>query len=429
MAMGTPNLERSNADPTPTDPTRTFLGVLIALTFVMNTIGRGVAETFAVFLLPVEAGLSLTRAEISATYSVYMLAYAFSAPFVGQLIDRFGARATYTFGLLSLGLGYLVGGSATGLWTYYASVGVFGGIGAAALGMVTASGLLSRWFTSRMGTVSSLPYAAIGAGMLLFPPVTQVLISSYGWRASHRMLGVFVLVFLPLLFVLPLGRFTAGSNSWQALRATAAQTAGGPWTLRAAITTGAFRGLFAAYFATSVAAYAVLPHSVAFLIERGFDPLAAAGAFGFTGLLSVIGIISMGTLSDRFGRLHAVTLSYVSSMLGVICLLGVVAIPSLILVYGFVLFFGLMQGARGPILVALVAKIFAGGSVGTIFGALSMALGLGAAAGSLASGLLHQATGGYAASFALAIMASGAGMATFWFVPSLRQERVIPLNR
>ena len=169
----------------------------------------------------------------------------------------------------------------------------------------------------------------------------------------------------------------------------------------------------------------MLPHSVAFLIERGFNPLAAAGAFGFTGLLSVIGIIAMGWLSDRIGRRPAATLSYVSSMTGTACLLAVVAYPSMLLVYGFVVFFGLMQGARGPILVALVAKIFAGGSVGTIFGALSVALGFGAATGSLASGLLHQATGDYAASFVLSIVASAAGMACFWLVPSLRQERVI----
>jgi MFS family permease len=406
------------------EPTRVFLGALIALTFVMNTIGRGVAETFAVFLLPVETGLGLTRAEISGTYSVYMLAYGLSAPFVGQLIDRFGARATYAFGLLALGLGYLAGGSATGAWSYYASVGVFGGLGAAALGMVTASGLLSRWFTARMGTVSSIPYAAIGVGMLLFPPVTQLVIAHWGWREAHQALGLFVLAFLPLLFLLPLGRFTTGSPAWQTLRADAAANDGGPWTLRAAVSTGAFRGLFAAYFATSVAAYSVLPHSVAFLIERGFNPLAAASAFGFTGLLSVIGIIGMGWLSDRIGRRPAATLSYVSSMTGTACLLSVVLYPSMLPVYGFVVFFGLMQGARGPILVALVAKLFAGGSVGTIFGALSVALGFGAAAGSLASGWLYQATGNYAASFALSIAASAVGMTCFWVVPSLRQERV-----
>jgi MFS family permease len=391
----------------------------------MNTVGRGVSETFAVFLLPVEKGLGLSRAEISATYSVYMMAYGVSAPFAGQLIDRFGARATYSFGLLSLGFAYLVGGWATGAWSYYASVGVFGGFGAASLGMVVASGLLSRWFTSRIGTVSSLPYAAVGAGMLLFPPVTQMLIDAYGWRIAHQTLGLFVLACLPLLYLLPLGRFTAGSSDWRALRATAAATHGGPWTLRAAVSTGAFRGLFAAYLSTSIAAYAVLPHSVAFLIERGFDPLSAASAFGLTGLLSVVGIISMGALSDRIGRLKAVTLSYVSSIIGVACLIAVIASPSMILVYGFVLFFGLMQGARGPILVALVAKIFAGGSIGTIFGALSVALGLGAAIGSLVSGVLHEVTGGYGLSFAVAMLASCAGMACFWLIPSLRQERVI----
>jgi MFS family permease len=408
----------------PADPTRAFLASVIALTFVMNTIGRGVSETFAVFLLPVETGLGLSRAEISGTYSVYMLAYGLSAPFAGQLIDRFGARATYVFGLMCLGLGYVTGGSATNLWTYFAGVGVLGGFGAASLGMVTASGLLSRWFISRMGTVASLPYAAIGAGMLLFPPVTQLMIDSVGWRSAHRWLGLFVLAFLPLLFVLPLGRFTAGSHAWQTLRATAAANQGGPWTLPVAMRTGAFWGLFAAYFSTSVAAYAVLPHSVAFLVERGFNPLTAAGAFGFTGLLSVAGIISMGWLSDRIGRRAAAVMSYMSSITGTACLLAVVAYPSMLLVYGFVIFFGLMQGARGPILVALVAKIFAGGSIGTIFGALSMALGFGAAAGSLASGLLHQATGDYAASFVLAMVASAVGMLCFLLIPSLRHERV-----
>jgi len=84
-----------------------------------------------------------------------------------------------------------------------------------------------------------------------------------------------------------------------------------------------------------------------------------------------------------------------------------------------------MQGARGPILVGLVARIFTAGSVGTIFGVLSMALGTGAAFGSFLSGVLHQWTGNYVIAFVVAIVASATGMATFWLAPSLRQERVI----
>ena len=145
---------------------RAFLYTLVALTFAMNLVARGVPETFAVFLLPVQKGLGVSRADITLTYSVYMLAYGISGPLVGQLIDRFGARIAYGLGLASLGLGYLLAGFSTELWHYMVTVGLLGGLGAASLGMIVASALLSRWFTSRIGSIISLPYAAIGAGML-----------------------------------------------------------------------------------------------------------------------------------------------------------------------------------------------------------------------------------------------------------------------
>ena len=163
---------------------RRFLATLLVLTFVMNMIARGVTETFAVFLLPVQQGLGVTRAEITLTYSVFMLAYGAFAPFAGQLIDRFGARATYGFGLTSLGCGYVLAGSATELWQYLLAAGFLSGLGSASLGMIAASALLSRWFTSRIGTIVSIPYAAIGAGMLILPPLTQLMLASTDWRVG-----------------------------------------------------------------------------------------------------------------------------------------------------------------------------------------------------------------------------------------------------
>jgi len=401
---------------------RSFLVTLVVLTFVMNMLARGVTETFAVFLLPVQNGLGISRADITLTYSVYMLAYGLSAPFAGQLIDRLGARITYAFGLITLGLGYLLAGSAAGLWQYLLCVGLLGGLGSASLGMIVASGLLSRWFTTRIGAVMALPYAAIGAGMLILPPLTQLLLSTYDWRVTHRLLGAAVLLALPLVMLLPLGRMTAGSAEWRALRLRAATGARGHWTVATAVRTSAFWGLFAAYLFTSVAAYSVLPHSVAYLVEQGFNPLMAASAFGTTGMLSALGILGVGWLSDRFGRLSTVTVTYFSTMLGITLLILVMRWHSLLLVYGFVLFFGLMQGARGPIIVALVAVLFSGGGVGAIYGTLSLAMGLGAALGSWSSGLLYELTGSYVASFLLAIGGCLAGLSTFWLVPSLRDE-------
>jgi MFS family permease len=405
------------------EASRGFLVSLLVLTFLMNTIGRGVTETFAVFLLPVERGLDSTRAEMGAAYSIFAVAYGFSAPFTGQLIDRLGARITYGFGLTVLGLAYVLAGFSTSVWHYYLCVGLLGGLGSAALGMVIASSLLSRWFTTRIGSIMSLPYAAVGAGMLLLPPLTQILLARYGWRTTHHLLGVGVLLFIPLIVLLPLDRVTQGSPEWQARRREAARLPRGLWRVSTALRTSAFWGLASAYFWTSVAAYSVLPHSVAYLVEQGFDPLVAASAFGLTGALSVVGIITIGWLSDRIGRRQAVSLSYVLSIVGTSSLILVAVFPSLLLVYGFVLFFGLMQGARGPIILAFITVLFPGGGVGAIFGTMSLAMGIGAGLGSFVSGWLHELTGAYYASFLLGGMGSLLGLASFWLVPSIRHER------
>jgi MFS family permease len=405
---------------------RRFLITLLVVTFVMNMLARGVTETFAVFLLPVQQGLGVSRAEITLTYSAFMLSYGLSAPLAGQLIDRLGARAAYGFGLTSLGCGYLLAGSAGGLGQYLLGVGVLGGLGSASLGMIAASALLSRWFTGRLGAIISVPYAAIGAGMLLFPPLTQLALTTTDWRTAHQLLGGLVLLTLPFLMLAPLGRMTEGSTEWRAARAQTTQSDTGGWTLSAAARTPAFWGLFAAYMATSIAAYAVLPHSVAYLIEEGFNPLVAASAFGMTGMLSVIGILAIGWLSDRIGRLWSATYSYLLTIAGIIALMLVSVWPTLLLAYTFVLLFGLMQGARGPIIIATVARLFPGGGVGAIYGTLSLAMGSGAGLGSWSSAVLYELTGAYLASFGLAAAAACAGLCTFWIVPSLREANANP---
>lgn len=420
--MAVPSQEQDLA---PSAASPAFLITLIGLTFAMNLLGRGVTETFAVFLLPVQKGLDVTRAEITLTYSIYMLAYGLSAPFAGQLIDRFGARITYGFGLACLGGGYVMAGWASGLWQYCLAVGLLGGLGSASLGMIIASGLISRWFTRRVGWIMSLPYAAMGAGMLLLPPLTQILLTHYDWRVAHRILGIGVLLVVPIVMLLPLEKMTRGSSEWRNMRSKATTSGSGPWTVATAVRTSAFWGLFVAYLFTSIAAYSVLPHSVAYLVEKGINPLLAASAFGMTGMLSVLGIIAVGWASDKFGSRQTATLTYCSTILGILLLIAVTSWASLILVYGFVLFFGLMQGARGPIIVSMVTTLFSGGGIGAIYGTLSMAMGLGAGIGSWTSGLLYTFTGSYIASFGLAIAAAAIGMATFWVVRALREERVV----
>jgi len=133
---------RADRESAPAD--RTFLTLLVGFTFAINVVARGVPETFAVFLLPVQKGLGVSRADITLNHSVYMRVHSLSGPAIGQPIDRLGARAACGFGLASLGLAYLLAGFSTQLWHYMLTVGLRGGLGAASPGMIVASALLSR---------------------------------------------------------------------------------------------------------------------------------------------------------------------------------------------------------------------------------------------------------------------------------------------
>jgi MFS family permease len=146
-------------------------------------------------------------------------------------------------------------------------------------------------------------------------------------------------------------------------------------------------------------------------------------------MLSLIGNASIAPLLDRFGQRVSITLSYLGTIAGILCLAALPANPTLFLVYGWALLFGINQGTRGPIISTLTATLFAGGGVGRIYGTIALGMGCGAATGSLLSGILHDLTGAYLVSFVFAAASAAFGMATFWTVPLLsdaRQSHTLP---
>src|SRR5271163_4502199 len=86
----------------PAKPARTALGVL-ALCFALSVIGRGLGESFTVFLKPISEDFGWDRAEIVSVYSLAALAGGLVAPLVGRLFDHSGPRTVYSVGLILLG--------------------------------------------------------------------------------------------------------------------------------------------------------------------------------------------------------------------------------------------------------------------------------------------------------------------------------------
>ena len=387
------------------------LGVLAMCTGI-NLLSRGVGESFAVFLLPLAHDFAVERASLTGIFSVYMLAHGVSAPAVGFLFDRLGPRAVYCIGTSSFALAYIVAGTAQSLVQIYIALGVLAGLGAAALGMTPSSALVSRWFGPRLPRALGVLYAALGIGVLVLAPTSQWLIDSAGWRVAYRVFAAVFLVLLVVLFFAPWRRIARGTSEYNIAR----QRSGRPdreWNLRRALRSRAFWGLFGVFFVTAVSTFSVNVQAVAYLVEVGFSPLEAAWIYGFAGVMSVFGMLGAGLLSERFSEHRIATISY-SCTIGGVCALALLQWqPAYLFAVAFVLLFGTMQGSRGPLIATVAARLYSGAGLGSIYGGLALAMGLGGAAGSWTAGLLHDLTGGYGAGFMVSVLGSAAGMILF----------------
>jgi len=151
--------------------------------------GRGLGDTYAVFLLPLEREFGWTRSELTSVYSIYLLVHGCTAPLVGLVFDRFGPRWVYGSGMLSLGIAFFLAGSLTALWQFYLLVGVLVGVGVSMNGMVPGSALIARWYREKLSSALGVAYSAFGIGTVLFVPLVQYLVAEYDWRQSYRIMG------------------------------------------------------------------------------------------------------------------------------------------------------------------------------------------------------------------------------------------------
>jgi MFS family permease len=402
----------------PLKPARIALNVL-ALCFALSVLGRGLGESFTVFLKPIAESFAWDRAEVVSVYSLTWLAGGLMAPLVGRLFDRSGPRTVFSLGLLLLGGAFLFASRAQHLWQLQLSTGLCVGIGIALIGNVPNSILLGRWFGPRLPTAMAILYSATGAGILVLLPASQVLIERVGWRDAYQWFGILALCLLAPLLLLPWRLFATGSP--HVVKKTDANFVDNGWTLHSAMRHHAFWALFCTFFFTAVAMYAITAQIVAYLIDAGFPPLQAATAWGFSGVVLLFGMLGVSTLDGIIGRRPSVLFSYGVSIVGIFLLWLLQYYPNYWLLTAFVICFGSMIGSRGPLITATALNIFRGEKVGTIYGTISIGSGLGSGLGSWTGGLIHDWTHSYNMLFAFALVNLVLGLIPFLVVPALRR--------
>ena len=392
--------------------------LVVILAFVMNLLSRGIGETFAVFLLPIESEMGWSRTTLAGIYAIYMGAHGLAAVVIGWFVDRVGPRVVYTIGLLAYGLAFLLAQFGTEPWHFYLTTGVMAGIAMTAIGMTTATVLITRWYhgprARQLSPAIGIGYSGMGAGVILWIPITNALIEMLGWRETYRTLGIILCVLAVIVYVLPWSKLQLTPLPMSRFGSVLGGSKDGH--LRAALKTKMFWLLFVIMFITAVAMYLVGPQMVAYLVSVGFDSTVASLAFSINGFLTVFGFAGTGWLARYFGMKRVATISYAMSITAVILLACLTVLPVMALLALAILPLGLSQGARGPIVSVQASQAFSGQGLGAIYGAITMGVGLGGMSGAWLSGVFYDVTGGYVLSYSVSVVCALAGVGLFWMI-------------
>ncbi len=372
--------------------------LIAALAFIVLGFSRGIHSSFGVFNVALLENFGWSRGATAGIFAVVLTMDALLSPMVGYLLDRFGVQKIATAGCGALIAGLFFSGQVTALWQLYLCFGLVLAAGFTFTGMVPHVFLISEWFSSNRASAIGVVYAGTGLGIMLLSPLSEWLISNYGWALTFETYAAVVLVAL-----LPMVWFFYRHGPHGALRARPAETGGGDnqWTAKLALKSLQFWMLFIARVGAAMGTTVIVTHQVAHVVDVGYSRLLAASVFGFAGVTSSFGRVVFGFIADRLSRQAAYTLNILMTLVGVGALMILRDPSQTWLLYVYVIFFGIGFGSRAVIFSALTADIFSGKGFGSILGYSTVAVGVGGALGSWLGGVFYDLTGSYLASFAL----------------------------
>ncbi|MBV8865721.1 MAG: MFS transporter [Acidobacteriaceae bacterium] len=369
--------------------------------------------SFGVFLRPLTQEFHAGRGAVSLAFTLHNTIAAFSLPFAGRLIDRFGTRRVIVPSILMVGLmllsAYFCSGSLWKVYLFYLAVGV-AGCGTAP---VSYCALVSHWFDRCRGLALGVMMSGLGLGAFIMPSVSQALITRFGWRLTFGFAGVAILLItLPVVKTFlkdrpePMGLLPDGVTHVFRTLSRPDIDLGLRWG-------EAWRGptfwlLFCAFILVSASVQGCLTHIAAILADRGIPAQAAALATSMLGGGLLLGRTGSGYLLDRFfaPRVAAVIFGCAAAGIGLLRIAS-----SQELAFTAATFIGLGLGAEVDIMAFLTSRYFGLRSFGAIYGVIFGGFGLAGGVGTYLMGAAFDSTGSYALPLALCCVLTVIGAA------------------
>ena len=166
------------------------------------TSGAGQSHTFSPFIPVISKDLQISSTSITTAYMIATLFAAFLLPQIGKLVDKFGPRIVLIYTVILLGIGCLIFGTASNFLMLAVAFGFLRFFGQGTL-MLGSANIITQWFDKKRGFALGLMGLGFALSMGIHPPISDFLITNYGWRSAWVIIGLstWILMLPPLIFL------------------------------------------------------------------------------------------------------------------------------------------------------------------------------------------------------------------------------------
>lgn len=386
----------------PTTVRYRMLGLLLVVTAI-NYLDRTI---LSVAMPSIAAEYQLTGTQQGALLSAFSWAYVLCQVPGGWLLDRYGAKITYGWALLSWSLATVAIALSRGFWAFF---GLRIALGVAEAPSFPANNkLVTSWFPSNERARATAVYNSGNfIGLALFLPVLAWLVADFGWQSVFVITGAAGVLLSAAWFRFAKNRpaehpkvneaelelITADTAPPQEHKATRAD-------LRYLLSKRRLWGMYLAQFCTNGVMWFFLTWFPTYLVqEKGMSFVRAGFLASLPYLAALVGVLFSGTLSDQllkrgvsrtWARKAPMMIGFAGSSL--IILGNFTTEPGWVIAVMSIAFFAQGMSAIGWTLASEVAPTRMMGLSGGVFGFFT---NLGGAIVPIVIGIILDATGSF----------------------------------
>ncbi|MFW5987813.1 MAG: OFA family MFS transporter [bacterium] len=160
----------------------------------------GTIYSWSIFRKPIETAFNIGATESGLPYMLFLVFYAVTMPFAGNLIDKHGPRIMTIIGGLFIAVGWFLSGYTSSIITLTITYGVIGGIGVGiAYGAPMA--VAAKWFPDKKGLAVGLTLGGFGLSPFITAPAAGWLINNFGPFSTFKILGIIFAIIITILAI------------------------------------------------------------------------------------------------------------------------------------------------------------------------------------------------------------------------------------